>query len=111
MVSAMDAVGGLTDAMGSFGLAQPAGWVTPDELSASAASPGGSSATRSARAVKDFETLFVETLLQHAGFAQALDSEGGTPGSVVGELFVREIARNLSGQLHLGFAQQLEAVK
>jgi hypothetical protein len=59
------------------------------------------------QAVKDFESLFVETLLQNAGLARTLDAEGGSEGGMAGELLVRELARGLAGQLQLDFGRSL----
>ena len=58
-----------------------------------------------AQAVRDFEALFLETLLRQAGLARAIDGSGDAAGGVAGELFVREIARGLAGQLNLGVAR------
>jgi len=60
-----------------------------------------------AQAVCDFETLFVETWLQHSGLAQALQAGEGPEGGVTGELLIRELAKDLAGQLKLGFGQSL----
>jgi hypothetical protein len=79
----------------------PAG--APDMSAAGAGKPD----TRAARAVKDFEALFVETLLQSTGLLKSLGAEGGADGGVANELIVREIARNLAGQLQLDFGRNL----
>jgi hypothetical protein len=60
-----------------------------------------------AQAVKDFESLFIETLLQTSGLVQALDTQGGPEGGMAGELLVRELARGLAGQLKLNFGRSL----
>ncbi len=68
----------------------------------------GQIGTAPAAAVRDFEALFVETLLQHSGLAQALDGSGnGAEGGMAGELMVRELARGLAEQLQLGFGRYL----
>jgi hypothetical protein len=61
----------------------------------------------SSQAVKDFESLFVETLLQNAGLARTLETQGGPEGGMAGELLVRELARGLADQLHLDFGRSL----
>jgi len=71
-----------------------------------AASVGGR-APGPAQAVKDFESLFIETLLQSSGLAQTLDTQGGPEGGVAGELLVRELARDLADQLQLDFGRSL----
>jgi hypothetical protein len=63
--------------------------------------------TGPAQALKDFESLFVETLLQQAGLGQALEAGDSAEGGLAGELMVRELARNLADQLKLGFGQSL----
>jgi hypothetical protein len=60
-----------------------------------------------AQAVRDFESLFLETLLQHSGIAQALETDAGPEGGMSGELMIRELARNLADQLKLGFGKSL----
>jgi hypothetical protein len=64
-------------------------------------------ATTPAQAVRDFESLFVETLLSQAGLAQAIDPSDGPQGGVAGEFLVRELAHGLAGQLQLGFGGYL----
>jgi hypothetical protein len=61
----------------------------------------------SSQAVKDFESLFVETLLQNAGLARTLETQGGAEGGMAGELLVRELARGLADQLQLDFGRSL----
>jgi len=77
----------------------------PDVTAASAV--GSARAAGPDQAVKDFESLFMETLLQSSGLAQTLDTEGGPEGGVAGELLVRELARGLSEQLQLNFGRSL----
>jgi hypothetical protein len=72
-----------------------------------AAAPVGGRAPGPAQAVKDFESLFIETLLQSSGLAQTLDMQGGPEGGVAGELLVRELARDLADQLQLDFGRSL----
>jgi hypothetical protein len=62
-----------------------------------------------AGAMRDFEALFLETLMRHAGLAEALDADEGSGGSVAGELFVREIARSLASQVDLGLSRYVTA--
>jgi hypothetical protein len=64
-----------------------------------------------AAALRDFEALFLETLLQHAGLAEALDTDDASGGSVAGELFVREIARSLASQVDLGLSRYATATE
>jgi len=73
----------------------------------SAAATGVLHAAGPASAVRDFEALFVETLLQHAGLAAALDGGEGPEGGMVGELLVRELAHGLADQLKMGFGRYL----
>ena len=77
------------------------------DLAASAATAGAPRQGGPAQAVRDFETLFVETWLQHSGIAQALQTGDGPEGGVTGELLIRELARDLAGQLKLGFGKTL----
>lgn len=58
-----------------------------------------------AGAMRDFEALFLETLLRNAGLAEALDAGDASGSSVAGDLFVREIARSLASQVDLGLSQ------
>lgn len=58
-------------------------------------------------AVRSFESLFIETLLNQAGLGQALDPGGNIGGGTAGELLVRELAQKLAGQLPLGFARAM----
>jgi len=60
-----------------------------------------------AQAVKDFESLFIETLLQSSGLSQTLDTQGGPEGGMAGELLVRELAQGLADQLKLNFGRSL----
>lgn len=62
-----------------------------------------------AGALRDFEALFLETLMRHAGLAEALDADDTSGGSVAGELFVREIARSLASQVDLGLSKYATA--
>jgi hypothetical protein len=64
-------------------------------------------ATQPAHLVPEFETVFVETLFQHAGLAKALDTQEGSQSGLFGELMLRELARGLAGQLHLGLGAAL----
>jgi hypothetical protein len=64
-------------------------------------------AARGERALKDFESLFIETLLQSSGMLKSLDTEGGPEGGLASELMVRELATKLAGQLRLDFGRQL----
>jgi hypothetical protein len=59
------------------------------------------------QAVRDFESLFLETLLQHSGIAQALQAGEGPEGGMTGELMIRELAHSLADQLKLGFGKSL----
>lgn len=74
-------------------------------VSVSAAGPGRAADPR--QAVKDFETLFIETLLQSSGLTQTLDTQGGPEGGMAGELLVRELAQGLADQLQLNFGRSL----
>jgi hypothetical protein len=56
------------------------------------------------QALQDFEALFLETLLRQAGLGRALDGTDDPSGGVAGELFVREIAHSLAGEVNLGLA-------
>lgn len=60
-----------------------------------------------AQAVKDFESLFIETLLQSSGLAQSFEMQGGPEGGMAGELLVRELAQGLADQLKLNFGRSL----
>lgn len=62
-----------------------------------------------AGAVRDFEALFLETLMRHAGLAEALGADDESGSSVAGELFVREIARSLASQVDLGLSRYATA--
>jgi hypothetical protein len=77
--------------------------VSPLAAMPAAATPGA----RPSHLVQEFETLFVETLLQHAGLAKALDTQEGSESGLFGELMLRELARGLAGQLHLGLGAAL----
>ena len=79
-------------------------------VTGTAAAPGSARSAGSAQAVKDFESLFIETLLQSSGLAQTLDTQGGPEGSMAGELLMRELARGLADQLQLGFGRSLGIV-
>jgi hypothetical protein len=79
----------------------------PDVTAASVAAAGPEHATGPAQAVKDFESLFIETLLQSSGLAQTLDTQGGPEGGMAGELLVRELAQGLADQLQLNFGRSL----
>jgi Rod binding domain-containing protein len=60
-----------------------------------------------AQALKDFESLFIETLLQSSGLAQTFDTQGGAEGGMAGELLVRQLAQGLAEQLKLNFGRSL----
>ncbi len=77
----------------------------PDVTAASAASASATRASEPDQAVKDFESLFVETLLQSSGLAKSLDTGTGSEGGMAGELLVRELARGLADQLQLNFGR------
>jgi hypothetical protein len=77
------------------------------DVAVSAATAGAPRHGGPAQAVRDFETLFVETWLQHSGIAQALQTGEGPEGGVTGELLIRELARDLADQLQLGFGKTL----
>ena len=77
------------------------------DVALSAATAGAPRHGGPAQAVRDFETLFLETWLQHSGIAQALQTDEGPEGGVTGELLIRELARNLGEQLKLGFGKSL----
>jgi hypothetical protein len=77
------------------------------DVTAAAAASGSARSAGSAQAVKDFESLFIETLLQSSGLAQTLDTQGGAEGGMAGELLVRELARGLADQLQLNFGRSL----
>jgi len=80
------------------------------DISPLAALPGTRGANASpAHRVQEFESLFVETLLQHGGLARALDTQGDSGGGVFGELMLRELSRALAGSLHLGLGAALGA--
>lgn len=83
---------------------QPLG--IPD-VTAAAAATGSARSAGPAQAVKDFESLFIETLLQSSGLAQSLDTQGGPEGGMAGQLLVRELARGLADQLQLNFGRSL----
>jgi hypothetical protein len=78
----------------------------PDVTASVAASASARTAVP-AQAVKDFESLFIETLLQSSGLAQTLDTQGGPEGGMAGELLVRELARGLAASLQLNFGRSL----
>jgi len=78
------------------------------DLAASAAASGAMRSAGPAQAVKDFESLFIETLLQSSGLARSLDMQGDAPeGGMAGELLVRELSRGLAEQLQLDFGRSL----
>jgi hypothetical protein len=77
------------------------------DVAASAVTAGAPPHAGPAQAVRDFETLFIETWLQHSGIAQALQTGEGPEGGVTGELLIRELARGLADQLKLGFGRTL----
>lgn len=77
------------------------------DVTASIAASGSARSAGPAQAVKDFESLFIETLLQSSGLAQTLDTQGGPEGGMAGELLVRELARGLADQLQLNFGRSL----
>ncbi len=62
-----------------------------------------------AGALRDFEALLLETLMRHAGLAEALDTDDAGGSSVAGELFVREIAHSLASQVDLGLSRYAAA--
>ena len=80
------------------------------DVTATAAAPGSARSAGPAQAVKDFESLFIETLLQSSGLAQTLDTQGGPEGGMAGELLMRELARGLADQLQLNFGRSLGIV-
>lgn len=80
------------------------------DLAQSVAAAGSARTADPAQAVKDFESLFVETMLQSGGLAQTFDSQAGPEGGMAGELMVREIARGLADQLRLDFGRSLGIV-
>jgi len=80
--------------------------MVPD-VTATAVSPGSARSAGPSQAVKDFESLFIETLLQSSGLAQTLDTQGGPEGGMAGELLVRELARGMADQLQLNFGRSL----
>jgi hypothetical protein len=77
------------------------------DVTASVAASGSARSAGPAQAVKDFESLFIETLLQSSGLAQTLDTQGGPEGGMAGQLLVRELARGLADQLQLNFGRSL----
>jgi hypothetical protein len=77
------------------------------DVTASVAAADSARSAGPAQAVKDFESLFIETLLQSSGLAQTLDTQGGPEGGMAGELLVRELARGLADQLQLNFGRSL----
>ena len=79
----------------------------PDMTASVEASAGRAGGPGPAQALKDFESLFIETLLRSSGLAQTLDTQGGPEGGVAGELLVRELARGLAEQLQLNFGRSL----
>ena len=80
------------------------------DVTAAAAAPGSARSAGPAQAVKDFESLFIETLLQSSGLAQTLDTQGGPEGGMAGELLMRELARGLADQLQINFGRSLGIV-
>ena len=72
-----------------------------------AAPPAADSGARAQKAVRDFESLFIETLLQSTGMLKSLDADAGPEGGVASELMVRELATQLAGQLRLDFGHAL----
>jgi hypothetical protein len=76
-------------------------------FSAPVAALGPASTAGPAQAVHDFETLFLETLLQHSGIAETLGGEDAPEGGVAGELMVRTIAGSLADQLKLDLGRYL----
>jgi hypothetical protein len=71
---------------------------------------GGSFDTRSPnpqQAVHGFESLFIETMLEHAGIARALGGEDGGQAGAAGELLIRELSQTLAQQLSLGWGASL----
>jgi hypothetical protein len=72
-----------------------------------AALPAEAQSARTRKALGDFESLFIETLLQSTGMLKSLDADAGPEGGVASELMVREIAAQLAGQLRLDFGRSL----
>lgn len=77
------------------------------DLAESVAAAGAARNAEPTQALKDFESLFVETLLRSGGLAQTFESQAGPEGGMAGELMVREIARSLADQLRLDFGRSL----
>jgi hypothetical protein len=77
------------------------------DVAVSAAMVGAPRNASPAQAVREFESLFVETLLQHSGLAQALQGGEALEGGMAGELLLHELARSLADQLKLGFGKSL----
>jgi len=69
----------------------------------------GSADTRVAdphKAVRDFESLFIETMLEHAGIARAVGGEDEQTGAA-GELLIQELSQTLADQLQPGLGAAL----
>jgi len=81
--------------------------LTVPDVTATAAAPGPARGAGPSQAVKDFESLFIETLLRSSGLEQTLDTQGGPEGGMAGELLVRELARGMADQLQLNFGRSL----
>lgn len=77
------------------------------DVTASLAASGGARSAGPAQALKDFESLFIETLLRSSGLARSLDTQEGPEGGMAGELLVRELASGLAEQLQLNFGRSL----
>jgi hypothetical protein len=77
------------------------------DVTASLDASGSARGAGPAQAVKDFESLFIETLLQSSGLARSLDMQGEPEGGMAGELLVRELAKGLADQLQLNFGRSL----
>jgi hypothetical protein len=59
------------------------------------------------QAVHGFESLFIETMLEHAGIARALGGGEGEQAGAAGELLIRELAQTLAQNLSLGWGASL----
>jgi hypothetical protein len=77
------------------------------DVTASLAASGAARNAGPTQALKDFESLFIETLLRGSGLARSLDTQGEPEGGMAGELLVRQLASGLAEQLQLNFGRSL----
>jgi len=60
-----------------------------------------------ASAAKEFEAILIETILRQGGLLQAFEGSEGGSQSIMGELFVPLLARQLAEQFQLGLGEML----